>query len=83
MTGTPGNANDRNRPTTTRASLNRRNTHDSPGKRSSCGAPEADTDTTSYTLTIANAVDIRLTDRQARDLYQQFHEEFAPKARFT
>lgn len=39
--------------------------------------------TTSYTLTIANAVDIRLTDRQARDLYQQFHEEFAPKARFT
>ena len=39
--------------------------------------------TTSYTLTIANAVDIRLTDRQARDLYQQLHDEFAPKTRLT
>jgi hypothetical protein len=35
----------------------------------------------SYTLTVANAVSIHLTDRQARDLYQQLHEEFRPKAR--
>lgn len=38
-------------------------------------------DPTSYVLTIADTVDIRLTDRQARDLYQQLHDEFAPKAR--
>lgn len=33
-----------------------------------------------YTLTIADAVTVRLTDRQARDLYQQLHDEFRPKA---
>lgn len=35
----------------------------------------------SYTLTVAEAVTVHLTDRQARDLYQQLHEEFKPKAR--
>lgn len=33
-----------------------------------------------YTLRIADAVEVRLTDRQARDLYQQLDEEFRPRA---
>ena len=33
-----------------------------------------------YTLRLADAIDVYLTDRQARDLYQQLHEEFKPKA---
>ncbi|SKU70380.1 Uncharacterised protein [Mycobacteroides abscessus subsp. massiliense] len=32
-----------------------------------------------YTLTFCGLVDVRLTDRQARDLYQLLHEEFKPK----
>jgi hypothetical protein len=36
-----------------------------------------------YTLVIADAVSVHLTDRQARDLYQQLHEEFRPKATLT
>ncbi len=33
-----------------------------------------------YTLTIADAVTIHLTDRQARDLYQLLHDELRPRA---
>jgi hypothetical protein len=33
-----------------------------------------------YTLTVADAVTVNLTDRQARDLYQQLQDEFKPKA---
>ncbi|SLH42549.1 Uncharacterised protein [Mycobacteroides abscessus subsp. abscessus] len=34
---------------------------------------------TRYTLTFCGLVDVHLTDRQARDLYQLLHEEFKPK----